>query len=110
MASSELLGYAYISVRSIFYVYVPNLKLHYKISDSAPTDRANGNAVIVFCVSMTVCQSVKVVKTLIVLKQVVMNIEMMKFPFFRRQAVLHLPFFKIKTWIAVISVLDFEVV
>ena len=62
--------------------------------DSAPTDRTNSNAVIVFCVSMKGgCQSVKVVKTLIVLKQVVMNIEMMKFPFSRRKAVLQLPFF-----------------
>jgi hypothetical protein len=54
-------------------------------------------------------KSVKVIKTLIMLRQVVMNVEMMAFPFPSSGSVTFFVF-NIKTWISVIPLLGFEVV
>jgi hypothetical protein len=59
------LDYAYGFVRTCFNFYVMTRKLHYQTADSALTDRANGNAILIFLESMKgSCKSVKVVKTL----------------------------------------------
>jgi hypothetical protein len=49
---------------------------------TAQTDRASGNAVLIFHVTLKGGRkSVKFAKTLIRLRQVVMNVEVMEFPF-----------------------------
>ena len=65
-----------------FFVYILSRKLQYQSADSAQTDRANGNVVLVFHLAMKGARkSLKVIKTLFMLRQVVMNFEMMEFPF-----------------------------
>ena len=69
-------------VGSFFDVCALSRKLQYQSAESAQTDTANGNAVLVFRVAVKGgSKSVKVFKTLIMLRQVVMNAETMEFPF-----------------------------
>jgi hypothetical protein len=78
----ELLGYACSFVRSFFTTYVLNGKLQYQSAEAAQADWVSGNAVLILRVATKVgFKTVKVIKTLIVLRQVVMNVELMEFPF-----------------------------
>jgi hypothetical protein len=76
------LGYACSFVRSVFNIYILSRELQYQSADSTQTDGADSNAVLVFRVAMKGGRkSVKVTKTLIILRQLVMNVELMEFPF-----------------------------
>jgi len=78
----ELLVYGCSFVRSFFNTYVPNGKLQYQSAEAAQADWVSGNVVLILRVAMKGgFKSVKVIKTLIILRQVVMTVELMEFTF-----------------------------
>ena len=70
------MGYACSFVGSFFNVYILSRKLQYQSADSVQTERANGNVVLIFRMPMKGGgKSLKVIKIVIMLRQVVMNVE-----------------------------------